>query len=164
VLFRSSNALAATGLKGNPLDQFDPGKQLESTREMCDFSLVGGKEIDGQPMYALDGTWKAAVLTNEQMAAVAALVGKTRVFIGQTDGFVHRLEQYDKSQTNLVMAMGFKNLKFNQEVSDDLFVYHPSPDTHVIDVTPSGGARMSVRPREESAAPQAPAETAPPAK
>jgi outer membrane lipoprotein-sorting protein len=148
--------LAAAGMKGNPLDQFDPGKQLESTREMCDFSLAGGRELDGQPMYTLDGTWKAAVLTNEQMAAAAALVGKTRVFIGQTDGFVHRLEQYDKSQTNLVMAMEFKNLKFNQDVSDAMFVYQPSPDAHVIDVTPTGGARMSVKPHEENAPPQPP--------
>jgi len=147
-----SKALAAAGLKGNPVDQFDPGKQLETTREMCDFNLVGGKELDGQPMYELDGTWKAAVLTNQQMAAEAALVGKTRVFIGQTDGFVHRLEQYDKSQTNLVMAMEFKNLKFNQDVPDTIFVYHPPPNTRVMDITP-GGTRMS----EETAPPQAPA-------
>jgi outer membrane lipoprotein-sorting protein len=147
-----SKALAAAGLKGNPVDQFDPGKQLETTREMCDFNLVGGKELDGQPMYELDGTWKASVLTNQQMAAEAALVGKTRVFIGQTDGFVHRLEQYDKSQTNLVMAMEFKNLKFNQDVPDTIFVYHPPPNTRVMDITP-GGARMS----EETAPPQAPA-------
>jgi outer membrane lipoprotein-sorting protein len=151
-----SKALAAAGLKGNPLDQFDPGKQLETTREMCDFNLIGGKELDGQPMYALDGTWKAAELTNDQMAAQAALVGKTRIFIGQADGFVHRLEQYDKSQTNLVMAMEFKNLKFNQDVSDAMFVYHPSPSAHVMDITPPGGAPMSVQPREGNAPPQPP--------
>ena len=155
------NALAATGLKGNPLDQFDPEKQLESTRAMCDFSQVGRRELDGQLMYTLDGTWKAAVLTNEQMAAAAGLVGKTRIFIGQTDGFVHRLEQYDKSQTNLVMAMEFTNLKFNPDVSDALFVYHPSPDARVIDVTPTGGARLTVRPHEESTSPPPPATPTP---
>lgn len=165
------DAMTQAGVKGNPLDQFDPGKQLETTREVCDFSLVTGKEIEGQPMYVLDGVWKQGALTNQQMAAVAAMVGKTRVFIGQADGFVHRLEQYDKSQTNVVVAMEFKNLKFNQSVPDAKFVYQPPADAHVIDITPTATARINRQPSatvtssvELAKPPQTPAGTAPNAK
>jgi outer membrane lipoprotein-sorting protein len=164
-------AMAAAGVKGNPLDQFDPRKQLETTREMFEFHLVDGRQLDGQPMYVLDGTWKPAALTNEQMAAAAAVVGKTRIFIGRTDGFVHRLEQYDKSTTNQVVAMEFKNLKFNQDVPDAMFVYHPPADAQVMDLTSTGGVRMKLQPRSESRAapesapePQSPTRPAPGAK
>jgi outer membrane lipoprotein-sorting protein len=130
-----STALAQAGIQGNPLDQFDPAKQLETTSEMCDFSVGATKDLNGQPMYVLEGALKTAALTNQQMATMAAMIGKTRVFIGQTDGFVHRLEQYDKSQTNMVMAMEFKNLKFNQDVADSTFVYQPPPGAQVTDLT-----------------------------
>ena len=130
-----SNVLAQAGMQGNPVDQFDPAKQLETTKGMCDFRVGATKELEGQPMYILEGALKPAALTNQQMATLATMVGRTRVFIGQTDGFVHRLEQYDKSLTNLVMAMAFKNLKFNQDVADSTFVYHPPPDAQVMDMT-----------------------------
>jgi outer membrane lipoprotein-sorting protein len=131
-----SNALAQAGMQGSALDQFDPAKQLETTKGMCDFTVAAAKELGGQPMYVLEGTFNQAALTNEQAATTAASVGKVRVCIGQTDGFVHRLEQYDKSQTNLVMAMEFKNLKFNQAVPDSTFVYQPPANSQVIDLTP----------------------------
>lgn len=130
-----SNVLAQAGVQGNPLDQFDPAKQLETTKGMCDFNLGVPRELEGQPMYVLEGALKQTALTNQQMATMAAMVGKTRVFIGQTDGFVHRLEQYDKSQTNLIMAMEFKSLKFNTDVADSTFLYHPPPDAQVVDIT-----------------------------
>jgi hypothetical protein len=130
-----SNAMAQAGMQGNPLDQFDPAKQLETTKGMCDLNVGATRELEGQPMYVLEGALKQAALTNQQLATMAAMVGKTRVFIGQTDGFVHRLEQYDKSQTNMVMAMEFKNLKFNLDIADSTFVYHPPPNAQVADMT-----------------------------
>lgn len=153
-----SNALAQAGVTGNPLDQFDPRKQLETTRAMCNFNLVKGKEFDSEPMYVLDGTWKQAAFTDRHMAMAAAMVGKTRLFIGQTDGFIHRMEQYDKSQTNLVVAMELKNLKFNQDVPDSTFVYHPPADARVVDITPMVGAQTQP---QEGAAGAAPRETPP---
>jgi len=129
-----SNVLAQAGIQGNPANQFDPAKQLETTKTMFDFSVGAAKNLDGQPMYVLEGALNQTALTNPQLASLAAMVGKTRVFIGQTDGFVHRLEQYDKSLTNLIVAMEFKNLKFNQDVPDLTFVYHPPPGAQVVDV------------------------------
>jgi outer membrane lipoprotein-sorting protein len=131
-----SNALAQAALQGSPLDQFDPAKQLEFTKKVCDFHVAAPKELDGQPMYVLEGRFNEAAQTNQQMAAIAAMVGRTCVYIGQTDGFVHRMEQYDKSQTNLVMSMEFKNLKFNQAVPDSTFVYQPPANAPVTDLTP----------------------------
>lgn len=150
-----SNTLAQAGMQGNPLDQFDPAKQLETTKGLCDFTVGPASDIDGQPMYVLEGALKEAALTNQQLAAMAAMVGKTRVFIGEKDGFVHRLEQYDKSQTNLVMAMEFKNLKFNEDVPDSKFVYQPPPDAQVVDITQMMQQR-SQAPRGEASAPASP--------
>jgi outer membrane lipoprotein-sorting protein len=147
-----SNVLAEAGVQGNPLDQFDPSKQLETTKSMCDLNIGATASLDGQPMYVLEGGLKPSALTTPQMATMAATVGKTRVFIGKTDGFVHRLEQYDKSQTNLVMAMEFKNLKFNQDVADSKFVYQPPPDAQVVDMTQMMQQR-SQQPGGDSAAP-----------
>jgi outer membrane lipoprotein-sorting protein len=132
----ASDVLARAGLQGSPLDQFDPAKQLENTKAVCDFHVAAARELNGQPMYVLEGRFNEAAQTNQQMAAIAATVGRTCVYIGQTDGFVHRLEQYDKSQTNLVMSMEFKNLKFNQAVPDSTFVYQPPPNAPVTDLTP----------------------------
>jgi outer membrane lipoprotein-sorting protein len=157
----SAEAAAKAGMKGNPLDQFDPGKQLETTRTMCDFSPVAARDVDGQPMYVLDGVWKQAALTNQEVATVAAMVGKTRMFIGQTDGFVHRLEQYDKSKTNIVVAMEFKNLKFNQDVPDSTFVYQPPAGAQVVDMTPMVGAQISGQEGSATPPPSAPTGTAP---
>jgi outer membrane lipoprotein-sorting protein len=150
----STEAAAKAGMKGNPLDQFDPGKQLETTRSMCDFSPVAAKEIDGQSMYVLDGSWKQGALTNQELATITAMVGKTRMFIGQTDGFVHRLEQYDKSKTNIVVAMEFKNLKFNQDVPDSTFVYQPPAGAQVVDMTPMVGAQINGQEGNPAPAPQ----------
>jgi outer membrane lipoprotein-sorting protein len=154
-----SNAMARAGMQGNPLDQFDPAKQLETTKGMFDLNVGATSQLNGQPMYVLEGALKPAAQANPQLASLAAMVGKTRVFIGQTDGFVHRLEQYDKSQTNLVMAMEFKNLKFNPDVADSTFVYQPPPNAQVVDVTEM--MSQHAQPQGEGAA--APSSPPPPA-
>jgi outer membrane lipoprotein-sorting protein len=151
-----TNVLAQAGIQGNPADQFDPAKQLETTKGMCDFNVGAAGQLGGQPMYVLEGTLNQAALANPQMATMAAMVGKMRVFIGQTDGFVHRLEQYDKSQTNLVMAMEFTNLKFNQDVADSTFVYSPPPGAQVVDVAQIMSQHSSPPQGGDTASPSSP--------
>ncbi|HTS18711.1 MAG TPA: hypothetical protein VMP11_14145 [Verrucomicrobiae bacterium] len=150
-----SNALAQAGVQGNPLDQFDPAKQLVNTKAMCDFTMGASSDLDGQPMYVLDGKFKPATLSNPQLASMASTIGKTRIFIGQNDGFVHRLEQYDKSQTNLVMAMEFKNIKFNPDVPDSTFVYQPPANAQVMDLTQMIQQRAATPPAGEAPPPTA---------
>lgn len=159
----SSNTFAQVGLSGNPLDQFDPSKQWEIAKAMCDFTTVKGEQLEGQPMYVLEGTWKQAALTNEELAAVAATTGKMRVFVGQNDGFTHRMEHYDKSKTNLVMAMEFKNMKFNQDVPDSTFVYHPPAGAQIMDMTPMVEMQLRARNKAPTPAPTPPAPAPTPA-
>lgn len=159
----SSNTFAQAGLNGNPLDQFDPSKQWEIAKAMCDFTVVKGEQLEGQPMYVLEGTWKQAALTNEEMAAVAATTGRMRAFVGQNDGFTHRMEHYDKSKTNLVMAMEFKNMKFNQDVPDSTFVYRPPAGAQVMDMTPMVEMQMRARNKTPTPAPTPPAPATKPA-
>ncbi len=157
-----SNTFAQTGLTINPLDQFDPGKQWQLSKTMYDFTVAKAEQFEGQPMYVLEGTWKQAALTNQQVARLASLVGKMRVLIGQNDGFVHRMEQYDKSKTNSFMTMEFKNLKFNPDVPDSTFVYRPPTNAAVMDMTPMVEMQMRAQnaattPPQAPATPRAPA-------
>jgi len=145
----TSNSAAATGLKINPLEQLDPSKQWEASKQMYDFHVIKGRELDGQPMYVMEGTWKQSALTNRSLAAVPSQVGKMRVTIGQSDGFVHRMEQYDKSLTNIVMAMEFTNLKFNTAVPDSLFIYQP-PTNAPVSMAASPCSRAGANAGEDS--------------
>jgi len=144
----ASNMTGRAGSQLDPLARFDPNKQWTTSREMFDFAVANPQTVDGQPMYVLDGRWKASALTNAQTAMAASMIGKSRMFIGQKDGFLHRLEQFDKSGTNLVMSMDFKNVKFNMDVPDSTFIYQPPAGASVMDMTPMvemqmGGAKSS---------------------
>jgi outer membrane lipoprotein-sorting protein len=132
----TSNSTAQTGIDVDPLARMDPSKQWEVGKQIFDFALTGSRKLDDQPMYVMEGSWKSAARTNRQLAAAIATIGRSRVLIGQTDGFPHRFEQYDKSNTNLMTAMEFKNVKFNVDVPDSTFVYKPPSDGHVMDMTP----------------------------
>jgi outer membrane lipoprotein-sorting protein len=132
------------GMKSSPAGDFDPVKQLETARARYDFSVIAARDIDGQPMYVLEGSLKQEMLANPEIAKAATVVGKTRLFIGQSDGFVHRLEQYSKSKPNsILIAMESKNLKFNLDVPDSMFVYQPPPGAKVLDTTPTSGTQVN---------------------
>src|SRR5258708_32367144 len=98
------------------------------------------------------------------MEGESARWGKMRVSIGRDEGFVHRMEMYDKSLTNLLTPMEFKNLKFNADIPDSTFVYQPVADAHVTDITAM--FEMQVRARlgdsGSGATDSAPAPSAPP--
>jgi outer membrane lipoprotein-sorting protein len=156
-----SNTFAQTGMNINPLDQFNPSKQWELSKTLYDFTVARSEQLEGQPMYVLEGTWKQAALTNQQVARLASVVGKMRVLIGQDDGFMHRMEQYDKSKTNSLMTMEFKNLKFNPDVPDSTFVYRPPTNAPVMDMTPM--VEMQLRAQSATTpSPRAPAPVAKP--
>jgi outer membrane lipoprotein-sorting protein len=141
----ASNSTGQAGAQIDPIEQMDPSKQWAASRQMFDFTVAKPQQIDGQPMYVMQGHWKQAALTNQQTAMAAAMIGSSRVFIGQKDGFLHRMEQFDKSGTNLVMAMEFKNLKFNDKVPDSTFVYQPPANAQVTDMTPMVEMQMRAR-------------------
>ncbi len=164
----ASNSTGQAGAKIDPLAQMDPSKQWAASRDMFDFTVTKPQQIDGQPMYVMQGRWKQAALTNQQTAMAASMIGSSRVFIGQKDGFLHRMEQFDKSGTNLVMAMEFKNLKFNDDVPDSTFAYQPPANEKVTDMTPMVEMQMRGRTSAQTPPPSAakplPATPATPAK
>jgi outer membrane lipoprotein-sorting protein len=159
-----SDTASLTGGKFNPLDKMDPSKLWETSKDAYDFKIVGAGDTGGQRTYVMEGSWKAEALTNRQTAAEAAKTGKMRVMIGRDDGFVHRMEVYDKSLTNVIMAMDFKNLKFNADIPDATFMYQPATNATVRDITAM--FEMQVRARLGGSAPaeSAPSGAAPPAK
>lgn len=163
----TSNATAQTGVSVDPLARMDPSKEWETGKQIFDFTVTESQKLDGQPMYVMEGSWKPAVLTNQQMAKAVAMIGRSRVFIGQNDGFPHRFERFDKSKTNLVTAMEFKNVKFNVDVADSTFVYRPPADAQVMDMTPmlelqqQAGRSAGPTPRAAEPPPAAPPAPAP---
>ena len=161
----SSNTTGQAGAQIDPIEQMDPSKQWAASRKMFDFTVAKSQQIDGQPMYVMQGRWKQAALTNVQTAMAAAMIGSSRAFIGQKDGFLHRMEQFDKSGTNLVMAMEFKNLKFNDEVPDSTFAYQPPADAKVMDMTSMVEMQMRGRTSAQTPPPSAakPLPASPPA-
>jgi outer membrane lipoprotein-sorting protein len=152
-----SNTVSLTGGKFNPLDQMDPSKQWEASKKLYDFKVTAAKDSDGRGVYVMEGLSKPGA--DQPIAAGAAAMGKMRVSVGRDDGFIRRMEMYDKSLTNLVTVMEFRNLKFNGEIPDSTFVYQPAADAHVTDITSMFEAQ--VRARHGESAPAAP-ESAPP--
>jgi outer membrane lipoprotein-sorting protein len=112
------------------------------------FRRKGHRDLHGEPMYVVEGAWKQDALTNKQVAAMAGLLGKTVICIGQKDGFVHRYEQYAKTSTNMIMSMEFSNLKFNEDIPDDSFKYQPPPGVPVMDMAQMGVGAAGGRPSQ----------------
>jgi outer membrane lipoprotein-sorting protein len=154
-----SNAANLAGGKFDPLDRVDPTRRWEATKDLYDFQMVNPQPADGQSVYVMEGLLKASAVTNQQVAAEVSRVGKVRVSIGQGDGFLRRLEQYDQTSTNLIMAMEFKNLKLNLDVPDATFVYRPPADAQVTDTTPM--MEMQLRAHEGESTPGMPGSTPP---
>ena len=148
----ASNSTGQAGSPVDPLGQMDPSKQWAASQKMFDYTVAKQQQVDGQAMYVMEGRWKKAALTNQQTVIAAAMIGSSKVFIGQKDGFLHRMEQFDKSGTNLLMAMEFKNLKFNAEVADSTFDYQPPPDAPVMDMTPMVEMQMRAKPATQTPA------------
>jgi hypothetical protein len=164
VVETTSNILAQTGMKIDPVKAMDPSQQWAVNKEMMNYITKGVQAMDGQSLYVIEGNWKEAALTNNQIAALAAHVGKVIIYIGQDDGFVHRYEQYPKTGSNVLMSVGLSNVKFNQDVSDDLFKYHPPAGVQIIDISQMAGS-FGGNPEQAPATPTpapAPASAPPP--
>jgi len=113
----------------------DPKCQLEAAQQKYNFTLTGTTKLDGQDVYLLEGTLRPDAKLSPQEAGLADYMGTEKMYIGRQDGFPHRVEIFDKSGTNLFMSMDLRNLKFNEDAPDSLFVYTPAPGVQVIDMT-----------------------------
>lgn len=118
----------AAALLQNPFETIDPQRFVARLQSDYAETLTGTVTLHGQPMYVLEGTPRAA-------ATRVRGQGKHRVAIGQRDGFLHRVEQFDTTGTNVVMTLEFTTLQLNAELPDQLFQYRPIANANIIDMT-----------------------------
>jgi len=83
-------------------------------------------------MYVLVGELRPEIKLAQQQGPVFVSNGK--YYIGQQDGFMHRVEESASTGSDPVLAVEFSDLKLNVSLADKLFVYQPAPDTKVIDM------------------------------
>lgn len=131
--------------------KMDPKEQLAKAKDRYAFTLLPATELDGQRMYVLAGELRGDAKLAPQEAAILANMGNHKIFIGQQDGFLHRMEQFDKAGSNTVMAMEFTNIKLNAPLADNVFVYQPAPAANVIDMTQMILKMMSRPPKTPAA-------------
>ncbi len=129
-----TNSPASAAIK-NPFEGMDPKKQWLAAQEKYDFTLAGTTNLHGQSMYVVIGTPKPDAKWSTQESAVGISSARDKVFIGQQDGFLHKMELLEKNGTNLLMSMELKNLRFNIDIPESQFLYKPAPDAQVIDMT-----------------------------
>ncbi|MCG3147899.1 MAG: hypothetical protein PCFJNLEI_01340 [Verrucomicrobiae bacterium] len=129
-----TNHPAAAMLK-NPFDTVDPQRFVARIRNDYTQTLTGTAELNGQKMYILDGTLNPKRKLPGHLAMLTRDQGRQRLLIGQTDGFVHQVQQFDSTNTNLIMTIEFTNLKLNPDLPADLFRYEPTAGVRVIDMT-----------------------------
>jgi outer membrane lipoprotein-sorting protein len=136
VMKMDGNRLAANASQpASPLKNVDPRQQWQTMRERYNLTFAGVEELKGQPLYVLEGVPKLDAKWSSEEQAVAQFIGKSRVYIGQHDGFLHKLHQFDKSGTNIFMSLELDHVKFNEDFPASTFVYTPSEGVQVIDIT-----------------------------
>jgi outer membrane lipoprotein-sorting protein len=125
----------AAALLQNPFETIDPQRFIAQVKSDYTETLTGTAALHDQPMYILEGTRRADATWSPAAKARMRGWGKHRLAIGQRDGFLHHVKQFDTTGTNVVMALEFTALRFNGTMTDRLFQYQPSPDANVIDMT-----------------------------
>ena len=129
-----TNHPAAAMLKDS-LSQMDPRAQFDKAKERYTFMRLPAIALQSQQMYVLAGELRPDAKLPAQEAAILTGLGKQKLFIGQQDGFLHRMEQLDKAGSNIVIAIEFTDVKLNLPLTDNLFIYKPSADANVIDMS-----------------------------
>jgi outer membrane lipoprotein-sorting protein len=129
-----TNSPASASMK-NPFEGMDPKQQWRAAQEKYDFAMAGTSDLHRQRMYVVIGTPRPDAKWTPQESAIGISTAKDKVYIGQQDGFMHKMELLDNRSTNVLMLMEFKNLRFNVDIPDSQFIYKPGPNVQVIDIT-----------------------------
>jgi outer membrane lipoprotein-sorting protein len=147
------NRLSTDASDPSSLLKNDPRRQWQNLKEKYKLRFVGNEQFNQQPMYVLEGTPKSDAKLSAEEQAVAQFTGKCRVYIGQRDGFMHKLQQFDKTGTNVFMMIEMEDVRFSKEFPGETFVYTPPEGAQVIDITAvaqqmQGGAATAPAPKE----------------
>ena len=145
-----SNDVDLARAKVNPFDHLNPNKQWQTLQKTCDFKVVTPRETDGSHVYVLEGLLRPATAAE---AVDGSKTGRIRASLGRDDGFVRRMELYDKSLTNLISVMEFRNVVLNPDVPASTFVYKPPDGAEFIDMTTMFERQLRMQ-LQQNAAPQ----------
>jgi outer membrane lipoprotein-sorting protein len=135
----TTQAKGPDGQKLDLKDKMDPSQQWKETSNFMDFTVLPNEEIDGQPVYVLDGTWNAEADKVPQFKAMKGMVTKSRMYIGTKDGHMRKMVMYGQDGTTVVMSTEFANIKFDVEIPDETFVFKPDEGVTVMDMTGMAG-------------------------
>jgi outer membrane lipoprotein-sorting protein len=129
--FPTNSPLAAAmkSKSANPQDKW------KLRRERYDYKLTGTGTINGQPVFILEGAPKKDAPAYVKETEMHKVMGKSRLCIGQPDGFPYKEEQFYVGDVAPFMVIEYANVKFDAALSDDLFKYAPPAGVPVIDVT-----------------------------
>ncbi len=122
------------GMNNNPAEQMDPRKQMEAMQQNFDLAIIEGQEVAGQKMHVLEGAVKNDS-TDPSAMQMSKMFGKMRMYIGEADGFLHKIEMFAKDNATVAMTQEFKNIQFNVDLADDLFQFTPPEGVQVIDMS-----------------------------
>ncbi len=147
----------AEALEGVPTDgdfMEDPSEMLQQYGEAFDMQVLSKEEIDGIPVYIVEGKLKSVGSTetlelggmlagmSEEMSAMGISMDPLKLAVGAEDGFVRSMAIGEISGKPW-MTMSFKNVKTNIELADSLFTFTPPEGVPVTDLAEIVGEEMS---------------------
>ena len=127
-----TNSPAAVMLKES-FSRLDPQVQLAKACERYAFTLLPATELHGQRMYVLVGELRPELKLAQQQGPVFVSNGK--YFVGQQDGFMHRVEESSSAGSDPLLTVEFSDVKLNAPLADKLFMYQPTPGAKIIDMS-----------------------------
>ncbi len=115
----------------------NPRDLLAAYGDMYDMTVEGAGDVEGVPVYTLNGTLKET--SRERLGELQGIglpEGDIDVSVGQEDGFIRKLVMRN-AQNEPMVTMTFTNVELNAELEDGTFAYTPPEGVNVMDMTPA---------------------------
>ena len=130
----------------------DPNAPFIKEKDRCAFTLLPSVELHGQRMYVLVGELRTdAKLAPEEAAVLLVSMGKQKWFVGQKDGFIYRIEMFDKDGSNTLFSLEYTDVKLDVPLADGLFNYQPAPAANINDISQTILQMMKDSPKSSAA-------------
>jgi thiol-disulfide isomerase/thioredoxin len=114
----------------------DPVAFLEKSEPFLDFTLDGVDTVNGDAVYVLNADVTAAGFQGFDPTGMLGRMGDGKIdnykmYLGVDDGFMRKMEM---GMDGMTMVQTYSNIRLNEEMSDDLFVYTPPAGAQVMDM------------------------------
>lgn len=128
-----NNAQAKTSdYSCDPPKELISGRQWELTKDYMKWKTLRDSNIEGQPVWILEGTWIEEIPYIRFAQSQKAAFGNSRLYVGKQDGFVHRVVQFNKSNKAIRRTTEIKNIVTDADTTAVIFNYKPSYDMQQI--------------------------------